>query len=269
MQQQHYRWAIISDYHFTYICRTPKCKGTLKSNGHAKNRWSAPNPDGVSSQSLMVCVELQKSVCSHSSPMVWHTKIQFYRPLIYNFKHLTLYKMDKNCSRLGSFVSLSLFLHFFKMCPLTIQTVSLPLPSCWFWNASMTIPLTSSWHDVTDASILSPLDFSIHIGTKPEDFWVDYQILACPSDFITGVRDHRILESYIYIYILYLYITVQKSNQGHYDVIDTVYTMLQTLSSYFYSQMYLLHFKTLIYIYVDTIEKYVIEWSAKKSNPHA
>lgn len=81
MQQQHFRWAIISDYHFTYICRTPKCKGTLKSNGHAKNRWSAPNPDGVSSQSLMVCVELQKSVCSHSSPMVWHTKIRFYRPL--------------------------------------------------------------------------------------------------------------------------------------------------------------------------------------------
>lgn len=195
MQQQHYRWAIISDYHFTYICRTPKCKGTLKSNGHAKNRWSAPNPDGVSSQSLMVCVELQKSVCSHSSPMVWHTKIRFYRPLIYNFKHLTLYKMDKNCSRLGSFVSLSLFLHFFKMCPLTIQTVSRPLSSCWFWNASMTIPLTSSWHDVTDASILSPLDFSIHIGTQPEDFWVDYQILACPLDFITGVRDHRILES--------------------------------------------------------------------------
>lgn len=152
MQQQHYRWAIISDYHFTYICRTPKCKGTLKSNGHAKNRWSAPNPDGVSSQSLMVCVELQKSVCSHSSP-----------------------------------------------------AVSLPLPSCWFWNASMTIPLTSSWHDVTDASILSPLDFSIHIGTKPEDFWVDYQILACPSDFITGVRDHRILESYIYIYPLPLH----------------------------------------------------------------
>lgn len=74
--------------------------------------------------------------------------------------------------------------------------------------------------------------------------------------------------SLTYIYILYLYITVQKSNQGHYDVIDTVYTMLQTLSSYFYSQMYLLHFKTLIYIYVDTIEKYVIEWSAKKSNPH-
>lgn len=205
MQQQHYRWAIISDYHFTYICRTPKCKGTLKSNGHAKNRWSAPNPDGVSSQSLMVCVELQKSVCSHSSPLVWHTIIRFYRPLIYNFKHLTLYKMDKNCSRLGSFVSLSLFLHFFKMCPLTIQTVSLPLPSCWFWNASMTIPLTSSWHDVTDASILSPLDFSIHIGTKPEDFWVDYQILACPSDFITGVRDHRILESYIYIYPLPLH----------------------------------------------------------------
>lgn len=205
MQQQHYRWAIISDYHFTYICRTPKCKGTLKSNGHAKNWWSAPNPDGVSSQSLMVCVELQKSVCSHSSPLVWHTIIRFYRPLIYNFKHLTLYKMDKNCSRLGSFVSLSLFLHFFKMCPLTIQTVSLPLPSCWFWNASMTIPLTSSWHDVTDASILSPLDFSIHIGTKPEDFWVDYQILACPSDFITGVRDHRILESYIYIYPLPLH----------------------------------------------------------------
>lgn len=116
MQQQHYRWAIISDYHFTYICRTPKCKGTLKSNGHAKNRWSAPNPDGVSSQSLMVCVELQKSVCSHSSPMVWHTKIRFYRPLIYNFKHLTLYKMDKNCSRLGSFVSLSLSFFTFSKC---------------------------------------------------------------------------------------------------------------------------------------------------------
>lgn len=126
-------------------------------------------------------------------------------PILPAFKHLTLYKMDKNCSRLGSFVSLSLFLHFFKTCPLTIQTASLPLPSCWFWNASMTIPLTSSWHDVTDASILSPLDFSIHIGTKPEDFWVDYQILACPSDFITGVRDHRILESYIYIYPLPLH----------------------------------------------------------------
>lgn len=172
-----------------------------------------PKIDGLH-QTLMVCqAKVWWFVWSCKSPFAvtqvhWcdtRTIIRFYRPLIYNFKHLTLYKMDKNCSRLGSFVSLSLFLHFFKMCPLTIQTVSLPLPSCWFWNASMTIPLTSSWHDVTDASILSPLDFSIHIGTKPEDFWVDYQILACPSDFITGVRDHRILESYIYIYPLPLH----------------------------------------------------------------
>lgn len=44
--------------------------------------------------------------------------------------------------------------------------------------------------------------------------------------------------------------------------------MLQTLYSYFYSQMYI-YFRTLVYIYLNTIAKYDTAWSVKESNPHA
>lgn len=42
------------------MCRTPKCNETLKSDGHAKVWWSAPNPNGLARQSLMVHVHLPK-----------------------------------------------------------------------------------------------------------------------------------------------------------------------------------------------------------------
>lgn len=51
--------AIIEN-HFSYMCRTPKCDETLKSDGHAKVRRSAPNPDGLTRQSPMVRVQSPK-----------------------------------------------------------------------------------------------------------------------------------------------------------------------------------------------------------------
>ena len=42
---------------YIYICRTLKCDGTPKCDGHAKVRWSAPKCDGVTRQSAMVCAK--------------------------------------------------------------------------------------------------------------------------------------------------------------------------------------------------------------------
>lgn len=39
-------------------CITPKCDGFPKPDGHAKVRWSVPNPNGVTRQSPMVCTKV-------------------------------------------------------------------------------------------------------------------------------------------------------------------------------------------------------------------
>lgn len=44
--------------------------------------------------------------------------------------------------------------------------------TCWFWIASMTLPMTSSWRDITNVVIPSPLNFGVCICNRPLDFSV-------------------------------------------------------------------------------------------------
>lgn len=49
---------------------TLKCNASLKSDGHAKDRWFALNPDGLARQSPMVQVESPKpDGVTRQSPM--------------------------------------------------------------------------------------------------------------------------------------------------------------------------------------------------------
>lgn len=55
-------------------------------------------------------------------------------------------------------------------------------------NTCKMYTMMSSWYDITEVVIPSPLDFGIHISNKPSDFGVDHQPLARPSDYGLTIR---------------------------------------------------------------------------------
>lgn len=55
-------------------------------------------------------------------------------------------------------------------------------------NTCKMYTMMSSWYDITEVVIPSPLDFGIHTGNIPSDFGADHQPLAWPSDYGLTIR---------------------------------------------------------------------------------
>lgn len=105
--------------------------------------------------------------------------------------------------------------------------------------------------------------------------------ILAPNQQTLGQLDHRILVwqldlgvlllyiSLYYYHIIYLYISTQKPNQKQYDVyiyIIYIYRCYKHYTLIFIPKS--IYFKTLVYIYLNTIAKYDTAWSVKESNPH-
>lgn len=105
--------------------------------------------------------------------------------------------------------------------------------------------------------------------------------ILAPNQRTLGQLDHRILVwqldlgvlllyiSLYYYHIIYLYISTQKPNQKQYDVyiyIIYIYRCYKHYTLIFIPKS--IYFKTLVYIYLNTIAKYDTALSVKESNPH-
>lgn len=105
--------------------------------------------------------------------------------------------------------------------------------------------------------------------------------ILAPNQRTLGQLDHRILVwqldlgvlllyiSLYYYHIIYLYISTQKPNQKQYDVyiyIIYIYRCYKHYTLIFIPKS--IYFKTLVYIYLNTIAKYDTAWSVKESNPY-
>lgn len=105
--------------------------------------------------------------------------------------------------------------------------------------------------------------------------------ILAPNQRTLGQLDHQILVwqldlgvlllyiSLYYYHIIYLYISTQKPNQKQYDVyiyIIYIYRCYKHYTLIFIPKS--IYFKTLVYIYLNTIAKHDTAWSVKESNPH-
>lgn len=75
-----------------YLYNTPKCNGTLKSNGYAKVRWYAPNPNGLTFQSNIVQVQSPKFDGEEHQSLMVHTNL----PNCDGFPHQSSIKIHKS-----------------------------------------------------------------------------------------------------------------------------------------------------------------------------